>query len=413
MAYGPAHGSAYGDEAHGEVEEGFGAVADAFARNFAEGGELGGAVAVFHRGRKVVDLWGGVADEGDGRAWTAGTVAPVFSCSKGLLSLCVQLLTQRGELDLDAPVARYWPAFAQGGKEAVTVRTVLAHRAGLPVVDGELGFRDVLDWTPVTDALAAQRPLWEPGSAHEYHAQTFGWLVGEVIRRVTGRTPGAYLRSALADELGLYVWIGLPERELPRLARVAEPAGAPADGSAGARLPDADSLSVRALTLGGALAFPGLDDPRGWNSPALLTGEIPASGAVASAKGLAALYAAAATGVRGSGSGSAEPGQRAACARLLSPDTVTDAVREQSAGPWWSGADLGLRWGTGFQIDSAPVRAMLGPRSFGHDGAGGETAFGDDEYGVGFGYVTSRMGGPYGDERANDLVAALRRCLEG
>ncbi|GAA2234479.1 serine hydrolase domain-containing protein [Kitasatospora cystarginea] len=378
-------------EYSGWADERFGAVADAFARNFAEHGELGAAVTVFAGGRKVVDLWGGIADERDGRPWTEDTIAPVFSCAKGLVSICAHLLAQEGRLDLDAPVARYWPEFARNGKEAITPRMVLGHRAGLPALDRVLSFEEITEWTPVVHAIEEQQPLWEPGAAHEYHGHVFGFLIGELIRRITGLTPGAYFRKTVGDVLGLRTWIGLPQDELERLARLAEAEGRPP-------MPGPETLIMRIVTMNGALVFPGLDQPRGWNDPALLTAEFPGAGAVSSASGLAALYAAAATGVDGS-------------ARLLTTDTVTDALRELSAGPSWSGfPDLGARWGAGFLLDAPRFRPMLGPRSFGNDGAGGQFAFGDDEFGVGFGYVANRMVG-YGDARAKQLVAAVRECL--
>ncbi|MBH1933732.1 beta-lactamase family protein [Streptomyces sp. AV19] len=375
----------------GYVEEGYGPVADAFARNFAEAGEIGAAVTVFAGGRKVVDLWGGVADERTGRAWEEHTAVPVMSASKGIVGVCAHLLAQQGRLDLDAPVARYWPEFGREGKEGITTRMILGHRAGLPVLDATPAFEEILGWTGVVRALEEQKPLWEPGTAHEYHGHTIGWLVGEVIRRIAGLTPGRFFRSAIADDLGLTTWIGVPEAELPGLARLS------LGGAEPVQLPP-DSLFARILTMNGELVFPGIDDPRGWNSPALLTAEIPGTGGVSSARGLATTYAAAVTGVDGG-------------ERLLSAGTVTDAVRVQSSGPSWSGfPDLGVSWGSGFHLDSGDQVPMLGPRSFGHDGAGGHLGFGDDEFGVGFGYVANRMIGE-GDERAVRLVAAVRECL--
>ncbi|MEU8681578.1 serine hydrolase domain-containing protein [Streptomyces sp. NPDC048611] len=374
----------------GWVDEGFGAVADAFARNFAEDRELGAAVAVFAHGRKVVDLWGGTADDRTGRAWDEDTVLPVMSLAKGLISVCAHLLAQQGTLDLDAPVADVWPEFAQGGKEGITTRMVLANTAGIPLAERRLDFTELTRWTPVIRALEEQPVLYEPGTAYEYHAHAFGFIVGELIRRLTGRTPGGYFREAVGDGLGLRTWIGMPREEVPRLARLAEAEGR-------SPLPSADLLPMRALTMNGVLPFPGLDDPHGYNSPDLLTAEFPGAGAVSGARGLAALYAAVATGVDGG-------------PRLLGADTVTDAVRQLSGGPSWSGfPDLGARWGSGFLVDS-PFRRLLGTRSFGNSGAGGQFAFGDDEFGVGFAYTANRMGAG-GDPRADRLIGALRSCV--
>ncbi|MCO5973282.1 serine hydrolase domain-containing protein [Actinoallomurus soli] len=374
---------------HGWADERFGAVADAFAGNFADFPELGAAVAVYAGGRKVVDLWGGVADERTGRPWEQDTVVPVFSCAKGIVSVCVHLLAQEGRLDLDAPVGRYWPEFARNGKEAITSRMVLGHRAGVPVLDEVLSFTEIAAWTPVIRAIEEQKPLWEPGTAYEYHGHVFGFLLGEVIRRVTGLTPGAYFREAVGDPLGLRAWLGLPDREMDGRARLVEAGGRPA-------MPGPEHLLTRIVTMNGALVFPGLDEPHGWNDPALLRMELPGAGATASASGLAGLYAAAVTGIEGR-------------ERLLTPDTVTDAVREVSSGKGWLGFDAGARWGSGFLLDSS-FRPMPGPRSFGNDGAGGQFAFGDDEYGVGFAYVANRMVG-HGDARATRLINALRECL--
>lgn len=377
-------------DSNGWADERFGAVADVFAGNFRDFPELGAAVTVFAGGRKVVELSGGIADERTGRPWTPATVVPVFSCAKAVVSICTHLLAQRGALDLDAPVSRYWPEFAAHGKAAITARMVLGHRAGLPVLDRTLSFAEIAAWTPVVRAIEEQTPLWEPGTAYEYHAHVFGFLLGELIRRITGLRPGAYFRTAIADELGLRTWIGLPREEAGGLAGLAEAPGRPA-------MPGPETLIMRMVTMNGALAFPGLREPHGWNDPELLTAELPGAGAVSSATGLAALFAAAVTGVEGTD-------------RLLSAASVTDLLAVQAAGTSWSGGDSGQRWGSGFLLDSA-FRPLPGPRSFGNDGAGGQFAFGDDEYGIGFAYVANRMIG-YGDARATRLIAAVRGCLD-
>ncbi|MFE2724053.1 serine hydrolase domain-containing protein [Kitasatospora sp. NPDC059327] len=397
----------------GWADERFGAVADAFARNYADFPELGSAVTVFADGRKVVELWGGTADERTGRPWEADTVVPVFSCAKGLVAVCVHLLAQRGLLDLDAPVSRYWPEFAGPGarqgdaterhadarptKEAITCRMVLGHRAGLPALDAALSFEEIAAWEPVVRAIEEQRPLWEPGATYEYHGHVFGFLLGEVVRRITGLTPGAYFRREIGDPLGLSAWLGLPEAEHGRLARLAEAEGR-------RPMPGPEHLLTRIVTMNGALVFPGLDVPHGWNDPALHSVELPGAGAVASATGLAGLYAAAVTGI-GTGAGGRSE-------RLLSAATVTDAIRELSSGAGFLGFDLGARWGSGVVLPSPSFRPMLGARSFGNDGAGGQFAFGDDEFGVGFAYTANRMIG-HGDARADRLVEAVRVSLGG
>ncbi len=185
-------------DVHGEVAPKFAAVRDAFARNFVEHGEVGAAFTAYVDGECVVDIWGGVADKAEGRPWDRDTLQLVFSCTKGATSVCANLLAERGELDIDAPVVEYWPEFAAEGKDAIPVRWLLSHEAGLVALDVELTAEDAYRWSPVVDALAAQAPLWEPGTAHGYHAVTFGWLVGEVVRRITGQSLGAFFAKDIA-----------------------------------------------------------------------------------------------------------------------------------------------------------------------------------------------------------------------
>ena len=207
-------------DVQGHVAPGFDGVRDAFAANFARHGDVGAAFALYVRGEKVVDIWGGTADNAQDRPWSEHTLAPVFSTTKGVTAICAHLLAQRGELDLDAPVANYWPEFKAEGKESTSVRWLLSHRAGLPAIDGLVTPADVYAWDPVIEKLAAQKPFWEPGTAHGYHAFTFGWLVGEVLRRVTGMSIGHFLATEIAGPLGLDVFIGLPEAEEPRVSRL-------------------------------------------------------------------------------------------------------------------------------------------------------------------------------------------------
>ncbi|WP_350278834.1 serine hydrolase domain-containing protein [Kribbella sp. HUAS MG21] len=372
----------------GWVDEGFGAVADTFAENFSLFPELGAAVSVHAGGRKVVELWDGEA--APGRSWSEETVVPVFSCAKGLVSIVVHRLAQEGRLDLDVPIGTYWPEFVAGGKEEISCRMVLGHRAGIPVLDKKLTFEEIAAWDPVVAAIEEQKPLWEPGTTYEYHGHVFGFVLGEVVRRITGQLPGAYFRTSIGDPFGLRAWIGLPAAEVPALARLEEAEGRPP-------LPDPEHLLMRIVTMNGALVFPGLDVPHGWNDPELLAMELPGAGAVASATGLAGVYAAAITGIDGS-----EP--------LLTSETIGDALREVSSGAGFLGFDAGVRWGSGFLLNSA-FRPTLGPRSLGNDGAGGQFAFGDDDYGIAFAYTTNRMLG-HGDPRATRLITALRTCLD-
>lgn len=385
----------------GDVESGYGPMADVFLENFRSCADLGSACTVYVEGRKVVDLWAGIADARSGRPWDADTAAVIFSCSKGILALCAYLLVQDGRLDLDAPVATYWPEFEANGKGAITSRQILSHRAGLPALDRDLTLDEVLAWHPVILAIEAQSPWWAPGSGHLYHAMTYGWLIGEVIRRVTGLTPGAYFRQRLGDPLGLRTWIGLPEALRASVAWMEPPL--PDEDSdaarASARISAEQPVVERSLTMGGAFAFPSVGDFVTFNDRRIQGAEIPAANGISTARSLAALYAHCVAEMDGP--------------RLLGPASIDDATVVQSTGPQLSGIpDDGARWGTGFQLASPPSQPMLGPRSFGHAGAGGQLGFADDEYGVGFAYLSNQMGG-YGDARARRLTLALRSILRG
>lgn len=384
----------------GAVEDGFGPVVDTFSENFKYHGDLGSGCTVLLDGRPVVDIWGGIADARTGRPWTRDSAAVIFSCSKGLLALCCYLLVEDGRLDLDLPVAEYWPEFAQNGKADISVRDALSHRAGLDSVDRDLSRADVIAWSPVISAIEAQRPRFSARDGFAYHPITYGWLIGEVIRRVTGETPGRHFARRIADPLALDTWIGLPEAFQPRVAWMA--AELPDDDSEEARLNAAlfasDPTLARGATMGGAFAFPSAGGHVTFNDPDLQSAEIPGANGISSAPSLAQVYAA----TLGS------PGNPP----LLTRASIADALIVRSEGPQLTGiANDGARWGTGFQLSSPPTQPMLGPTSFGHAGAGGQLAFADLDHGVGFAYLSNQMGG-YGDARARQLTLALRACLE-
>lgn len=234
----------------GRVATGWERVADAFKRNFDEANELGAAVAVYAGSECVVDLWGGVADARSDVPWQRDTVVPVFSSTKGATAICAHMLVERGLLDLDAPVAQYWPEFGQAGKERIPVRWLLTHQAGLPFVDADLGFEDLQAEAPVLRALEKQAPLWEPGTRFAYHAVTFGHLVGEVIRRVSGSRLADFFAEEVARPLGLQAWMALPIEEhvsLAHLERVARPAP-----EANPALAEVTRTFTRSITLGHA-----------------------------------------------------------------------------------------------------------------------------------------------------------------
>jgi CubicO group peptidase (beta-lactamase class C family) len=367
---------------HGHADAGFGPLADAFRANFAERGEIGGACAVYVDGRQVVDLWGGSA--GAGRSWQADTPAPVFSVTKALLSISAYMLRERGLLDLDAPVAAYWPEFAQRGKERITLRQALSHRAGLPRLDEDLTPTDAAAWHPVVRAIERQAPLWEPGTAYRYHPLTFGWLVGEPIRRVTGLTPGRFLAAEIAGPLRADAWLGLPAEHHGRVARIQTVHPAPSP----------EAPIDRAISLG--RVFPGgvFAEHGGVNDLALQPLEIPGGGAVATATGIARVLAATVGEVDG--------------VRLLGDDSVRDALTVRSEGLDWEGNPAN-RFSTGFMVNGATWRPLLSDASFGHDGACGQLAFADADANLGFGYVNGSWLAE--DVRAERLVLALRECL--
>jgi CubicO group peptidase (beta-lactamase class C family) len=296
-------------------------------------------------------------------------------------------------------VADYWPAFGQEGKAEIPVRWLLSHRAGLSALDQPLTRREVLAWDPVIRAIERQAPLWPPGTAWTYHTITYGWLVGEVIRRVSGESVGAFVRRRLAEPLGLRFWVGLPPAERDHVAWLLAPL--PDTDSDLARLvreADAKPERVRAATMGGAFAFPAEGHHVTFNDPDIQAAEIPGANGIADARSLARLYAACVHTIDGQ--------------RIMTSASVDDALVERSSGLPWSGyADPRVRWGTGFSLASQPASPLLGPRSFGHGGAGGELAFADDTHGIGFAYVNNQMGG-IPDERASRLVDAVRRCLD-
>jgi CubicO group peptidase (beta-lactamase class C family) len=387
----------------GFADEGFGPVADAFVDNFRRGTEMGAACAVYHDGRLVVDLHGGTADAVTGRAWASDTLTIGFSISKGLMALCGYLAQQRGLLDFDAPVATVWPEFAANGKQDIVIRDVFAHRAGLMALDVDLNLADVLAWDPVIRAIEAQRPLWVPGTAFAYHALTFGWLTGEILRRATGKMPGALLADYLTRDLGADAWIGLPADAEHRVARMHAPRSRLLRTGYRAMPKILRSIgkapAVRTVTLGSAFPFSLIDGCDGdFNTPAVHAAQIPAANAILDARALATIYGAAVSPVTG--------------APLLTAASIADAVTVRSAGDGWPSAlnAPGIRFSTGFLVNGIPFRPLLSDSSFGHDGASGSLGFADADSGTGFGYVNNLIAPR--DHRANNLTAALRRCLD-
>jgi CubicO group peptidase (beta-lactamase class C family) len=389
-----------GVDVNGTVAEGFEPVREAFAANFALLGERGAAVAVYQDGHKVVDLWAGTKDV-DGTAgsapWEPGTAQIVRSATKGVAAAALLLLHQRGELDLDAPVGAYWPEYKAAGKEHTLVRHLLAHRAGVPVLDRPLTPAEAADPDLGAAAVAAQAPVWEPGTDHGYHAQTYSWLTGELIRRITGRPVGEWLAKEIAGPVGADLWLGLPQSEHARVGRVGPVEPPEAAGALKTRpkravaeaYADPDSLTRRAFA-----AITPLPDE---NAPAYRAAALPASNGIATADGLARFYASLIGEVDGG-------------IRLFTPQTRELARAEQSAGP-----DrvlvVGTRFGLGYMLHGA-ASPLLSPGSFGHPGRGGALAFADPETGIAFGYVTNGFRKSVtADPRAQALVRAVRTAL--
>ncbi|WP_372504612.1 serine hydrolase domain-containing protein [Streptomyces lavenduligriseus] len=384
-------------DVNGTVAEGFEPVREAFAGNFARLGERGAAVAVYRDGHRVVNLWAGTRDIDGTAPWEPGTAQIVRSATKGVAAAALLLLHQRGELDLDAPVGAYWPEFKAAGKDQARVWHLLAHRAGVPVLDRPLTPAEAADPDLGAAAVAAQAPVWEPGTEHGYHAQTYSWLTGELLRRVTGRPVGEWVAEEIAGPVGADLWLGLPEAERARAGRVGRAETPETAGGLKTRpkravaeaYADPDSLTRRAFA-----AITPLPDE---NDPGYRAAALPASNGIATADGLARFYAALIGEVDGG-------------TRLFTPDTMELARTERSAGP-----DrvlvVGTRFGLGYMLHGT-ASPLLSPGSFGHPGRGGALAFADPESGIAFGYVTNGFRASVtADPRAQALVRAVRTAL--
>jgi CubicO group peptidase (beta-lactamase class C family) len=358
----------------GSCDPEFETVRTAFERNFTERNEVGAAVAVWVDGDLVVNLCGGWADAARTKPWQENTLASVFSGSKGLTSTCVHLLADRGEIDLHAPVATYWPEFGQAGKESISIATVMGHRSGVIGPQQRLAPEAVSDWDLVCEKIAAAEPWWEPGTAQGYHLVTFGFILGEVVRRVTGRSIGQFLRSEIAEPLGIDVHIGLPAAEHDRCAEMVNKphirdvlAAAPGHPTCLGEHPLA-GLSV-------ALGFVP-DDELGSNALDIWrTAEFPSTNAHVTALGMATFYNAIAQ------------------EKLLTRDHMEKC--RVSQGGFEVDVVLGPRvadhgWGLGYMLNQRRV-AGPNPKIFGHGGSGGSFAFVDLEHRIGYSYVMNQF----------------------
>ncbi|HKA11254.1 MAG TPA: serine hydrolase domain-containing protein [Candidatus Dormibacteraeota bacterium] len=386
----------------GTCDPRFEAVRQEFERNFSQRGEVGASVSITVEGTTVVDLWGGFSDPESGRPWEKDTVVVVWSCTKGATAICAHILVSRDELDLEAPVAAYWPEFAQSGKDGIPVRMLLNHQAGLAALRKPLPPGAFYDWDLMTSALAAEAPFWTPGLQHGYHGLTFGFLVGEVIRRVSGKSPGRFFKDEVADRLGIDFHIGLHESQEARVSRCTlQPPPDPNNLTPAERQVFSDPTSVTFLMLAnnGGYMMPGECDTR-----AAHAAEIPSAGGISNARGLAGLYAPIANGG--------------------GPLLDEGSVRRMGAVSSASGVDATLflptRFSLGFvkAIDNRRHPAggnnslILSEEAFGHSGLGGSIGFADPRARMSFGYAMNKHGAGMGlNDRGQSLIDAAYRSL--
>jgi CubicO group peptidase (beta-lactamase class C family) len=377
----------------------FAEVAEAFGRNFAEHGEVGAAVAICIDGKPVVDLWGGMADPATRQPWDKDTLVVVWSATKGMSAICLHMLADRGLLDFDQPVAAYWPEFGANGKSGISVAMALSHQAGVPLWQETLPPDAAYVANFLAGRLATEAPIWEPGTAHGYHAVTIGVIEGELVRRITGRSIGTFLRKEVAGPLGADVWIGLPDREERRVATTYLSEPNPQSPLMQKLASDPDWFVRKIVGNTG-------DDLDGVNSRDRHAAEIPASGGIASARGLARLYSPLAC------DGSVDG------VRLVSPQSLY-AMRETRAA---SDCDLVLRIPTTFTLGFSKSwgarrlgigeHVILGKNAFGAPGLGGSIGFADSDAAMSFGYVMNRHGAGVGlNERGQGLIDAAYRSL--
>jgi CubicO group peptidase (beta-lactamase class C family) len=384
----------------GHCDPAFTAVREVFEESFASGRELGAAVAVYAGDRPVVDLWGGVADRRTGREWLPDTPCVAFSCTKAVTATAALLLAERGAYDVDGPVADWWPEFGAHGKEHTTAAHLLSHQAGLPAFARPLTAEEAADPAAMAGELAGQTPEWTPGTAHGYHAVTYGWLAGEIVRRLSGRSVGEFVRREFAGDLDL--WIGAPDDVIERAAKLTAARGAAAGGAdTGASPGDADVLArlAAAYLSSDSLLSRAFDSPapgeRGFNNPVVLRGGWPAAGMVATSKGLAGFY------------------RDLLAGRIVGRGTLREAIERRVNGP-----DRVMLVDTSFGLGyMRPAMAFYTPpeaaeTAFGHAGYGGSIGLADIEHGIGMAYIPNLLSQQFsGDLRAYNLVKAVYDAL--
>jgi len=384
-----------GIEVFGFVDSRFSAVRDVFRENFTRG-ELGAACAVLVDGQVVVDIWGGWADDARTRAWTADTIVNAYSVGKPLVALEVLQLVASGDLELDVPVTRWWPELL-AGQQGATVRQALCHQAGVPAVRRQLSNSDLWEWDAMARAIAETEPWWRPGTRHVYHTNTYGFLVGELARRVTGQTPGEWLRQRIAVPLDADVAWGVSANDLSRCADVAWRGGL-------APIGDIDWATLRSRPDEEAMIGLGYFNPPGLsgmgvvNTPQWRFAQVPSTNLHATARGVARVYAALTGGGRLGGTA------------VLDGDVLAEAVTVQSEG-WCPVLERDVSFGLGFQ-PTRPDRSFgPDPGSFGHFGTGGALGFADPGARLAFGYVLNAVRPRWQNERNRALVDAVYACL--
>jgi CubicO group peptidase (beta-lactamase class C family) len=370
-------------QVQGHCDPRFEKVRDIFASNLESGLDLGASVAFTVDGESVVDLAGGWMDFEKTRPWQRNTLVNVYSTTKGMTAICAHQLVERGELDLDAPVADYWPEFAAAGKDRIPVRHLLSHQAGVPAIRESLPEEALYDWQRMTGALAATEPWWEPGSKHGYHALTFGYLVGEVIRRVSGKSPGHYFREHVAEPLDADFHIGLAPEHDARTSSLHGRLVPKVPDEVAAKMPPQIVEFMRSMgdpttMTGAAFNNPPLA-PDQVNTRAWREAEIPAANGHGTAAALARIYGALARGGEVDG------------VRILQPETIENAIVEQAFGPDAILGGLPMRFGLGFMLRQPMMPFSPSERAFGHPGAGGSIGMADPDSKVGFGYTLNKM----------------------
>ena len=387
-------------EVHGRCEPAFESLRRALAEIMDAGSEVGAALAV-HVGRQpVVDLWAGHTDSARTRPWDEHTIVNLYSVGKAVTAVCALRLVEGGALDLDSPVSRYWPEFAQAGKKQLPVRYLLTHQAGLPAVFRPLPLGAALRWEAMTEALAAQEPWWEPGTGHGYHVNTYGFLIGEVVRRITGKSLGTYLRDEIAGPAGIDFFIGFGPELDARCADVIPPRPGP-DGDQRNVLLDVDLATLTGparMRLGAYRNPPELSGQGIINSREWRAAEVPSTNGHGNARAVARLYAALA------GDGNLDG------VHILSPATIEMAIAEQVYGE-----DQVLqrptRFGLGFQLTMPERRLGPGPRAFGHFGAGGSLGFADPDAHVAFAYAMNQGRGGWQHKHVRHLIDLVYEAL--